>query len=482
MGLAERVMSQFQTRRSGGGGRGANLASPVSPYMAPAFEGYTGHATAYDPERYGNYLATANDVYSAASLRARLMGALNLQVFNGKDTDKREVPTSPAARLLDYVNPFWTKRRLARMDELAMCIWGESFWAVEGGAEGNPQEIWWAKPGHMRPVPDPEGYLSHFVYLPITGGPPIRFETEEVVWFRYPNPNDEFQSMSPLTSALLAADTGRAMLVTNANLFRQGLMAGGLIVPDTDKVTFTPTQAAELEEDVARRLTGADKAHRWAVLRYEAQLRALNVTPRDAQFVEGLGLMARQVWNALGVPAPLLNDLAYATLSNMREYRQQLWTNALLPDSQLRADEIVQQFLPRFASRPGPPAAPDHAEYDYTKVPELQELARSSWARDRQAIESGAITINEWRQQQGLPPVKWGDVWWAPLNKGAVSGPQAAPPPAPAGDNGNGNNGDGEGDRAAEEAASWLASLDLGALQLRHGPFTLNGLNGKGHR
>jgi hypothetical protein len=42
--------------------------------------------------------------------------------------------------------------------------------------------------------------------------------------------------------------------------------------------------------------------------------------------------------------------------------------------------------------------------------------------RERQAIEVGALTINEWRRSKGLEPVPWGDKWWGPVNKGAIEG------------------------------------------------------------
>jgi len=32
---------------------------------------------------------------------------------------------------------------------------------------------------------------------PQYGGDPVRFEPHEVLWFRYPNPIDEFSAMSP---------------------------------------------------------------------------------------------------------------------------------------------------------------------------------------------------------------------------------------------------------------------------------------------
>jgi len=469
MGFLERVAAEHQRLR----GR-AQLAWPVGPAAAPQFEEFTGHWPSYDPEAYGNYLATSADVYAAAVLRARNISSLALKLYAGQGPDKREVTRGPAFDLLAHVNPFWTRRRLERMDELSMCLWGESFWAVEGAEQGQPQEIWWCKPTQMRPVPDKKNYLAGFLYLPLTGGPPIGFRPDEVVWFRYPNPLDEFQSLSPLAAARLAADTGKAMMTSNNNLFANGLQAGGLVMPDSARqVTYTPKQAEELEVLLDRRLKGVDKAHRWAVLRFEAKMQSLAVSPKDAEFVQGLSLTARQVWNAYGIPAPLLNDLAHATLANTREFERLLWVHALKPDAMLRADEIREQFLPMFGRRPGPPSTPDHAEYDFGDVAALSFAESETWDRERGQIEIGALTQNEWRKRHGHPPVPWGDVWWAPVNKSAVS--KAASEP-------QGDTSPTGEEVDAEEAAGALATLDMAAMELRHGPFTLagHGRNGNG--
>ncbi len=367
----------------------------------------------FSPESYGNYIATSNEVFSAISLRARLMSSLNLQLFSGRGPDKAEVTSGPAADLLRTVNPFWSKARLDRMDELSMGLWGESYWALEPGRNG-PSAIYWLKPSRVRPIVHPSKYLDGFVYQPADGGRPLRFDVDEIVWFRYPNPLDEFSALSPLAAARLAADTGAAMMTANRNLFRNGLALGGLVVPDTDKATFTADQASDLERDIERRFTGADKKHRWAVLRFEAQFRALDVSPKDAEFVSGLDLTLRQVANAYGIPAPLLNDLAHATLANTREFERILWANTLVPDSTLRAGEIEEQLLPKFRT------GPDHCAYDYTQVSALQESASEAWTREAQAMDRGAITINEWRKSKGMPPVPWGEVPWMAVNKAAI--------------------------------------------------------------
>lgn len=413
MGLLDRMRAARKPR-----------AWPVGKGAVVPFVSSHGHdVSEFSPEEYGDYLATSNEIFSAASLRARLMSSLNLQLFRGRGTARTEVLNGPAVELLEYVNPFWTPRRLARMDELSMCVWGQSFWAVEKDNAGVPREIWWCKPSRMRPVEHETGYLEKFLYEPIFGGPMIEFRPDEIVWFRYPNPLDEFAPLSPVAASRLAADTASAMMKANRNLFTNGLMPGGVVMPMGDKVTFEKHQADDLRDDLDKRFKGVDRAHRWAVMRFEAQFKEMGVSPKDAEFLGGLQLTLRQVANAYGIPVPLLNDLEHATLSNVRDLQGILWTHTLVPDAQLRSDEIAETLLPMFKRRGGP----EYAEYDYSKVPALQEAVTDVWSRERQAIEVGRYTINEIRARNGEAPVAWGDVWWAPVNKSAVSDATSRP-------------------------------------------------------
>ena len=80
----------------------------------------------------------------------------------------------------------------------------------------------------------------------------------------------------------------------------------------------------------------------------------------------------------------------------------------------------------------------DLAEFDSSNVAVLHEEESAKWTRAKEQIEKGAITVNEWRDQQGLDPVAWGDAWWAsltlaPITDGsAPEGPVTDESPAPA--------------------------------------------------
>jgi HK97 family phage portal protein len=413
MGLLERI----QARRRGEHGV---RAWPVGKgeLIAPDFA-YGHDDSRFSPEEYGDYLATSNDIYSVVAQRARLMSGIPMRFYRGRGSDKTEVAKHPAVDLWWKVNPFWTAERLARMDEMCMGVWGETYWALEG-PKGAPREIWWLKPSRVRPIPHESGYIAGFAYHSVSGEI-MRFEPHEIVWQRYPNPVDEFSALSPLAAARLAADTGHAMMRSNSKLFKQGLQIAGLIVPPADKVTFSQDQATDLERQLERRLSGEDKAHRWAVLRYEAQFKQLAISPKDAEFAAGMGLTFRQVCRAYGMQPALLGDMDNATLANATAFERIEWTRALKPDAEFRAAEVREQYLPRFRG------GPDHCEFDFTQVSALQESATESWTREAQALDRGAMTINEWRKSKGLPSVPWGDVWWAPINKAAVDGPDSAP-------------------------------------------------------
>jgi SPP1 gp7 family putative phage head morphogenesis protein len=87
------------------------------------------------------------------------------------------------------------------------------------------------------------------------------------------------------------------------------------------------------------------------------------------------------------------------------------------------------------------PNEADVAEFDTDDIDVLQEARSEEWGRSKEQITVGAITVNEWRDEQGLEPVEWGDSWWAPSTLLPVTDsslpaqtPASAPPteePAP---------------------------------------------------
>jgi HK97 family phage portal protein len=312
--------------------------------IEPADVAFGADPAEWAPTRYGEYLTQSSAVYACANLRARNLAGLKMHAYlNGK-----EITQGPAVDLLRKVNPHWTWARLMHMTELSLCLWGQSFWVIERGpsGEGKPTEIWWARPDHMRIVPDENNYLAGFIYE--WNNKRIAFKASEVVWLRYPNPLDEFAGLSPMAATRLAVDTGHAALKSNNAIFKNGVQLAGIVTPDDKESTWQADQVRALRDMLEQRFKGADKAHRLAVLGQSAKFTPMGVTPRDAQFIELMQWTRTDVAMVFGVPPELIGDNTASTYNNVREAHRGIWNDTLIPEAEMIAAELNEQLMPMF--------------------------------------------------------------------------------------------------------------------------------------
>lgn len=409
-------MSTFVSRYVDNFKRAFVTGGGVSPYQS--LVGYSpGSDESWSPSKYGDYIATSSDIYIAANYRAKTLSSVPLKLYKGVGTKKTEVESGTLYEILQKVNPYWTARRLIQMSEMSLCLWGSAFWFMDRGqgGRGEPREIWWARPDRVKVIPHPSEYISHFEYQ-TAGGQTIPFKREETVWFRYPNPIDEYSGLSPLAAARIAADTSTAAMRSNAMMFNNGLQLAGFVSPKAGE-QWTQEQAEQIEESLKRRFQGANKAHRWAVLKRETQFMPLSISAKDAEYLGALEWSFETVCRVYGLSPDLLGGKT--TFSNSAEARLALWEDTMKPECGFFSDEITEQLLPLF------PGQADIAEFDFGSVEVLQEAEAAKWSRWKEQIEKGAKTVNEYREAIGDDPVVWGDDWFAASSLVPIGGPMS---------------------------------------------------------
>ena len=316
----------------------------------------------WSPEVYGNYIATSSAVYACVNLRARNLASLPLTI----ERDGQTVTDGPLFDLLRTVNPHWTPNRLWQMTCMALDLWGEAYWVLERGpdGEGVPREIWWARPDRMRLVPDETDYLAGWIYE--WNNERLGFKPGEVIWFRNPNPLDEFEGLSPIAATRLALDTGHAALRSNHNVFSNGVQLAGVVTPADKDQTWQRDQVEALRDMLERRFRGVDKAHRLAVLGQAATFTPMSISPRDAQFIELMKWTRTDACMVYGVPPELIGDQEGASYNNVREAHKGFWTDTLIPLADMLAGELTEQLLPMFEGQA------ERVSFDLTGVMALQ--------------------------------------------------------------------------------------------------------------
>lgn len=369
-------------------------------------------ASALDPGQgwarpeYGNYMATSPSVYSAIKLRADALTRPPLRVYRKSGAQGRHTlveASHPAARLLERVNPWYTRADLWRATEIYLCLWGAAFWAIERGADGAP-ELWPLRPDRMAVIPDRRRRGARgFVYRGRAGGLPgetAAYTPDEIVWLRYFNPLEELAGLSPLAPARLSADMGHEGLHFNRHLLRNSAR------PDFLLLTNQEMNETELEDFYARwelRYQGPGNAHRPAVASAVRDVKTLGLSHRDIDFIQGLRWSLEEVSRTYGVPKLLLGDFERATYANVQASERMFWRNTIVPEVRFLEEQLNRMLLPRL----GYPQL--WVEFDLSVIEALQEDENSRVQRETALLDRGVLTINEVRRERNLPEVPWGD-------------------------------------------------------------------------
>ncbi len=370
--------------------------------VAPALSGETarmwGVGSEWRPLSYGEYYPRSVPVYAAIRLRGESIARTPLVVHRPAPGSGGEVPAGPdhpMQRLLDMPNPFWTRGDLWRATETYLGLWGSAFWGLERDGSGAVSEIWPLRPDRVRVLPDPTRYVRGFVYGSLNSGAPVPYVPEDVVWFRYFNPLDEYAGLSPMAPLRLSADMGMDALKANrASLGNESLP--GLVIETSDYPT--DDEVREFYDRWESRFKGANRSRRPALLSKGMRATNLGFSPRDMEYVHSLRWSLEDVSRTYGVPKLMLGDMERATFSNFRTARRVFWEDTVLPQLSFY-EEALQQMLVGPASR----GERLRVRFDIGAIEALRENENDRASRRTAYVQAGIMTVDEARAELGLP-------------------------------------------------------------------------------
>jgi len=392
-------------RRPGGTPRPVGVLARANPVAGLLFDRGAerlGLGDDWAPASYGDYAAISPAVYACVHLRARNLARVRPRLF-ARQADGSAVPVSdthPAQRLLDAVNPFWSRHRFWYIVEASLGLWGSAPVALFRDSRGQVRELWWLHPSRFKVVPDRSAYIKGYLYA--ASGVEIALAPKDVLWFRYPNPIQEYAPLSPVAALRMTIDMNVDAIRFNRRFFRNDATPGRVYLKT--EMDLTSAQAEELRARWERAFKDPNRAHSIAVLDKSADLKTLAVSQRDMEFVEAQRFTKEEICGAYGVPPVLLGDLRFSTFSNFQLAKTSFWDETMVPELQLLESEMNESLMPQLA--PGLVV-----RFDLSEVSALREDANAKAERHRKLVQAGILTINEVRAKEGLGPVAWGDQW-----------------------------------------------------------------------
>ncbi len=380
-------------------------ASPIGQALVGSERERAFSEESWSPTVYGQYYATSVPIYSAVKQRADAVTRPTLVVAT-RDADGKPVllPKHPLQTLLDKANDFWAQDDVLRATSTYLDLWGVAFWVLEKAGPGAvPTEIWPVRPDKMKLMASTDRYVAGFEYRDRGKRVPLR--TDEVVWFRYFNPLDEWAGFSPVAPVRLSADMGIEALRHNRESFRNRLPIDQLAFEIPGPIA--DQELADFQARLQKRYGGVSKSGLPLVLTDGAKAQILGFTPKDLEHLETMRWTVEDVSAVYGVPAIMLGDLSHSTYANIDAAERIFWRN-IATHCHFLAAEIMEMLAPQFGQNL-------EVEFDLSQIEALQPNIGDVEMRLRENVKAGLMTPNEARQKMSLPAVTEGDVLYVPI-------------------------------------------------------------------
>ena len=416
--------------------RGIPVSSPAAPREARSMDAMLAHfRQAYglsDGQTSQLGYIRRGAVYACVTLRADMLASLPIKAYRlgatgrGRKIDVRdplarrgmpvtacgvriadagtvtEVEGADTIRRLARPNEDWTGRGLIRITEMSLGLAGQEYWRLYGRgptATKPPQEIGHVRHDRVEIIKAAPGDSARTI-KGWTLDPRTTDQTElqkgEMVWFRYPDPADpDYGVLAPGDVARLGADSYQDAMSSNREIFRRGLTPAGVITPPEGQEFFSDLQMEELDRDIGRRFTDKKAQHRLAILKHRFGIESLaTVSPKDAEFVALLDFAIEDAARVYRIPIEFVGGTR-RTYSNTEAAQRAIWMMALEPEATWFGDELTVRLAPAFGDEV------DFVAMDLSDVIALQGDEAERWRMDRERMEAGAMTANEYRESQG---------------------------------------------------------------------------------
>ena len=326
-----------------------------------------------------------------------------------KDIEIEEIEDHPFLDLMKQVNDQRNEFDLKNETDLFLELTGNGYWyLVPSNMRGEngryiPSGIWVLPANRMTIIPSKKTFVDHFELRQSGFSEPTRYEPEEIVHFRFPNPNDILYGMGPLQGAANAVDVNQYIKDYEIALFKNQAR------PD---IVFKMEKNVRASEPEKERFTkmwndtygGTKSSGKVGVLPGGMDLKEIGWSPKELSFLVGRGLTMNEIATIFGVPMTKMTT-EHVNRANMETGELMYQTDTISPRLRLMEQKITEKLLPI---------------YDDSLFCVFEEnipFDREFRVTERESnLKNGYSSINEERKIDGREPVDWGDVPVLPIN------------------------------------------------------------------
>lgn len=245
------------------------------------------------------------------------------------------------SRLLYQPNPYQSGPEFLQLTAILQHTKGACFWLKtreDGelvGPNEDPAYMWASDPDLFAPQFFDGEFVGWSMALnfndPSRGRNQIYYELVrpyQVVWHRFPNPEDPLGWMSPLAAAANGVAMDIAAMAYNRSVLRNGSKPGGILLHEDD---IDETEEEKLRKHWAQKHEGPQNANKLAILTGNFKYIDTGLGPKDMDYLKQREWDRDEILGALGVTKSIMSITDGLNYSTQISQDKNFWDKKLWP-------------------------------------------------------------------------------------------------------------------------------------------------------
>lgn len=305
----------------------------------------------------------------------------------------------PIDALFRRPNHLMSGRQLWILRLIYLSTVGEAFFILEGEQPGSNRKSnkeipgqGWLYAGGSNWTPseetDADGIPKGWLWRKQVGGKTetIPFARHELVYWRYPDPDDPIRGLPPAHPVRLLLRSDMHHDRYNESLVKNNARPDGMLV-NKQLRRVTEAQRQQVQQGWDDKHGGPSKAGKLALLHGGWEYVPMAFNPRDIEYMDGRIYSLKRLASVFGLPIWMLNEIEDVNRSTSETTRASFWEDDLNGHYVEAAGDVETQLL-------------DPIEEDLTArfliddVPAMRAARRARW-RDATAAVTAGISLKE---------------------------------------------------------------------------------------
>jgi HK97 family phage portal protein len=281
---------------------------------------------------------TQGDVYACIRELKEGVGRNGYHYYDAKGQEIEELEID---YLLNALKPW---RQLKAETIRDKYISGNAFWAlvpnITGSGIAGVQRV---DPRTMSIVATETGEIVR--YIQRHDGKARVFDPEEIVHFKLDtDPSHEVYGLSPMESVIREVWTDVYASRANQAFFENYAQPSALYILEDG---LNETEKTEVIDSIKSQFQGADKMYKAAVFQGIKEVKTLQMSQKDMEYLAGREYMTNKICAAYGVPKFMLGYTENVNYNNSANLMSAFAENTITPAETDFAEQITRDFFPK---------------------------------------------------------------------------------------------------------------------------------------